>query len=313
MKKIIACLLFVFALLFPVETMAYAAEEGYTYSEYVDEVAGIVEPYLSFDYKPKLHYKHNFLFIQWGGEAVEWDIETVSFNFTMNNEHSGDYNVGYLPSDMDITFDYVYISMNEEGLVSSSGASFTYSLADIDCDSGYVEFSFPYEEILAGCKYYGVDGYHTIINSVEVTISSRILKTHGTSMYYVFDVDRNFAKQIYTGIKFYTRTDKDRLLVSDKSDSSKSLDGLYHFVVVYTGSAEEISFAISDFFKMILIDLPGVVLNVIKFFFEFIIMLPGFIHMVVPFLPEYLIAAIMFVIALGIVWGIVAWIRHLKG
>ncbi len=324
MKKIFICLLLTMVLLLPAETIVYAADEDLIYSEYVDEVAGIDTPYWSFDYYPELSFEHKFLFFEWGeAETVAWDIDTVSFYFTIINEHKGIFNVGYNPSDMDITFEYVYSSVDETLNCYTSSASFTYSLMDLDISTDYVEFNFPYEEVLAGCEYYE-QGYDTVIKSVEIFISSRVLKTHGTCMHYEFYSDGNYAKQIYTGIDYYVMTDEDMRLVSNraevfKGDDDGTGDGnggnieKHHYVVVYPDSYQEDLFDLNDIITTIFIDFPNAIWNTIEFLFTFILMLPSLIHMVMPFIPEYLIAAIMFVIVFGVVWGFIAWIRKIKG
>ncbi|MBQ7304236.1 MAG: hypothetical protein IJW75_04900 [Alphaproteobacteria bacterium] len=312
MKKFLTCLLFAFTLLFSANITAYAAGEDYTYSEYVDEVAGIEKPYWSFDYYPELSFEHKFLFIEWGkAETVAWNIDTVSFYFTLINEHKGKFDVGYLPSDMDITFNYVYSSVDEYLNHYKSSASFVYSLADIDTSTDYVEFVFPYEEVLAGSEYYE-QGFDTVIKSVEVVISSRVLKTHGTYAHYEFYADDNYANQIYTGIDYYMMTDEDMLVISTRAESFKDpedtidLGGVeggnggeiekHHFVVVYSDSYQEDIFDLNETIEKIAIELPRAMVDVAEFLTKFIVSLPEYICSVFPFLPGFIVYGIMFCI-----------------
>ena len=324
MKKIVFVLLFSFALLVSSTRSVYALDIDYEYSTYVDEVAGIDRPYWSFDYYPILSYSNKFLWFEWGkAETVGWNIDTVSFYFNMVNMHKGEFLVGYNPSDMDITFEFAYSSIDENLQKYNFSSSITYSLADIDFDNDYVEFVIPYQEVLSQCKYYE-QGYETILKSVAVSISSRVLKKHGTVIQYDFYFDENYAKQIYTGIDYYKLTDADQLLVTTTAGSFKGDDdGLgdgnggnvekHYFVVIYPDSVQKDAFDINDIFTSLLVEFPRAIWNVLEFLFDFILLLPSYIHMVVPFLPEYIIAAIMFVIVFGIVWGIIVFLRSLKG
>lgn len=324
MKKLFAILLFALTFVCMASENVYAGTDEYTYTEYVDEVAGMEKPYWSFDYYPELKYEHKFLIFNWGeAETVSWDIDTVSYYFTMNNEHVGEYLIGYNPSDMEIIFEYVYSSVNENMDKYTSESTFRYSLAEKEFNNGYVEYEIPYEEVLAGSEYYN-QGYNTLIKSVKVSIVSKVLSKVGTSMYYEFSYDDNYKKQIYTGIKFYKINDTDKLLISETAGSYKSDDdGLgdgnggeiekHHYVVIYPDSIQEDMFNLNDVLTLILVEFPRAIWKVIVFLYEFIAMLPEMIHMAVPFLPEPLIAAFMFVVTFGVIWGIILWLHDLKG
>ena len=249
LKTKILCFLLLFCTLLlphPVELAVYAADEKpmLAYSGFVDEIAGMDQPYWSFDYYPKLKFEHKFLFFEWGqAETVGWNIDTVSYYFTMNNEHIGEFLVGYNPSDMDIVFEYVYSSVDGAEKYTSS-ASFIYSLADTKFDNNYVEFVFPYEEVLAGSEYYE-QGLDTIIKSVEICIYSRVLKKCGTIMHYEFYHDDAYSKQIYTGIDYYTLTDDDMSLVSTQAGSFKDVDTTIDWAVLKVVTVEISIFIIS--------------------------------------------------------------------
>lgn len=321
MKRLYFFILLAFMLLLPATTSAYASED-LTYTSYVDEVAGMKEPRWSFDFYPQYVFEHKFLIFQWGkSEIVSWNIETVSFYFNLINEHKGIANVGYNRFDFDVNFTYVYSSVDSSFNKYTSTATFTYPLEEYCITDDYVEFDFPYKEVLSGSEYYN-KGYDTVIKSVEISISSRVFETHGTVVHYEFYVDEDYSKNIYTGIDYYLITGDDlklmcteaRIFQEDtENDGNGGTSDLCHFLVVLPDTAQEVAFEVNDILTMILIDFPKSVWNVIKFFFVFIAMIPGLIHTVVPFIPEYIIAGVMFVVVFGIVWGIIAWIRCIKG
>lgn len=322
MKKIVAVFLFALTLLLSSAGSVYAAEKDYTYSSYVDEIAGIEKPYWSFDYTPLLSYKYEFLIFKWGdAKTIGWDIDTVSFYFTKINQHEGEFLVGYNLSDMDITFEYCYDSVDESLKHYSSSKEFTYALTDCNItvsQQNYVEFNFAYEDILAGCDYWSTNGYDTVLKSVEVFISSRILKTNGTIMHYEFSADEDYSKQIYTGIEAYKVTGDDIKLLDvygrsfkDSVDADGNVgDGngfgveLHHFVVVYPGTLQEEMFDINDVVEDIVIELPKAAIHVFEFLVDIFLLLPEYMITLFPFFPESVIYLLWFVVIASILFKI---------
>lgn len=314
MKKIFCFVLLLSALLSPVSLVAYAedTEELVEFSSFVDEVAGMVDPRFAFEYVPQLEYENKFLFFEWGdSKEVAWDIQNVSYYFTLNNEHKSEAIVGYNSTDLEIVFEYYYTSVDDELNEYMSKAAFRYPMSEIALVGDYFELTVPYKDVLAGSEYYEL-GYDTVLNQTTIYIRSKILNKCGTVAHYEFYVNDNISTQIYTGIDYYEFDLKDIKLISDvarsfKGDNYGLSDGnggvveTHYFVNVLPDSLQEQAFEISDFFTIILLDVPVAVWNVLKFLVSFILTLPSLITMFLPFLPEFVVSAILYVIVFGLV------------
>ena len=209
LKTKITCFLLLLCTLLlpvPVARTAYAATDEPSYDSFVDEVAGMEEPYWSFDFYP-VYDDYNYI---WNAIADKngtyygdrWDIATVSFYFDLHNEHPGEMLVGYNLSELEIVFDFTYKSQDEEYNSYSSTATFSYPLKDFLVGDDYIDVVLPYNEVLSGSLYHS-SGYNTIIQSVDIYIRSTVMDTFGTITRYIFQHKDDYGRHVYTGISYY--------------------------------------------------------------------------------------------------------------
>lgn len=325
MKTKILCFLLLLCTLLlphPEELVAHAAEDKTepTYSNLMDEVVGMDEARLSIDYMPVLKYKYKFLWFEWGSpEELAWNIESISYYYTLRNEHKGEQLVGYNRSAMVVTFEIDYRSVDENGNYYDSSAVFTYPFNDYYNGTNYMEFVLPYEDILSGCEYYS-KGYDTVLKSVRVYVSNKILNRRGSIMQFDLSCNENYATQIYTDIFYSIATDSEPVLFSDISEifmEDEAGDGnggpleMCHLVVVYPGSLQETVFKWDNFIESLLFGLRDMLFEGIPFVFNFLGMVPLYLHKLVPFVPLWIISLIMFCIYFGLSLGLVSKIAKL--